>query len=172
MELELLFQVLMKSLLVARRQGSIMSEFRRRTRSFNNNRTIIDDHDSSVNDFDELTWGEIQQVLMEENGNSRSVILNRPSFLNALTISMKNDKNTGFSLGFNEPVGWLFGSGTKSNRIHIKQNFIKTGTGEGGGGGRNFAGGEFWSVCLSNEFHGLPRPPSLLSFKFRHSLRR
>ncbi|KAJ9556541.1 hypothetical protein OSB04_011155 [Centaurea solstitialis] len=64
----------MKSLLFARRQGSIVGGFRRRTRSFSNNRTIVDDHDSSV--------------LMEENGNSRSVILNRPSFLNALTISM------------------------------------------------------------------------------------
>ncbi|KAJ9556621.1 hypothetical protein OSB04_011235 [Centaurea solstitialis] len=65
----------MKSLLFARRQGSIVHGFRRRTRSFSNNRTIVDHHDSS-------------QVLMEENGNSRSVILNRPSFLNALTISM------------------------------------------------------------------------------------
>ncbi|KAK9068243.1 hypothetical protein SSX86_012354 [Deinandra increscens subsp. villosa] len=55
-------------------------EFRRRTRSFSSssshlNRSIINDHPDS--------W-----VLVEENASSRTVLLNRPSFLNALNAPM------------------------------------------------------------------------------------
>ncbi|XP_024995917.1 3-hydroxyisobutyryl-CoA hydrolase-like protein 1, mitochondrial [Cynara cardunculus var. scolymus] len=54
---------------------SIINELNRRTRSFSVNHSLIDHPDSS-------------EVLLEQNGHSRSVILNRPSFLNALTTSM------------------------------------------------------------------------------------
>ncbi|PWA89669.1 ATP-dependent caseinolytic (Clp) protease/crotonase family protein [Artemisia annua] len=76
---------LRKQYYVCRCSRFLVDEFKRRTRSFSSSSNnalsdhlLIDDHDSCVT--------------VERNASSRTVVLNRPSFLNALNTPMGNGK--------------------------------------------------------------------------------
>ncbi|KAI3693250.1 hypothetical protein L6452_33082 [Arctium lappa] len=101
---------------------SIINEFKRRTRSICTNRSLPPDS---------------SEVLVEQNANSRSVILNRPAILNALTTSMvkrlqkvyeswEDTPNVGFVVM--KANGRAFCAGADIVAIH---DMIKTGNIEG-----------------------------------------